>query len=93
MSEDEDSVEKLKADLAAEPDARAYLEDQIMVSAENFILVCVKCANRIAQIEDPFRVLEIMADVTIWATELKARLDKEAYVSTRPKNTSGAFKR
>lgn len=93
MSEPEDSWDKFEADLAADPDARVYLEDQVVVSAEEFIKVCVRCARRIAQIDDPFRVLEIMADVTIWATELNSQLDRELVVKTKAKGTAEAFKR
>lgn len=93
MSESEDSIEQLKADLAAEPDAGAYLRETLHLEAENFLTLCVKCARDIEKMDDVWKARSIIFDVTVWAKELKQRLDKEVFVTTRQKNTSSAFKR
>ena len=89
----EDSIEKFKADLAAEPDAGAYLREQLHAQAEDFLRLCVQCAKKIELMDDVFKAQKTILDVTIWATELKARLTKETAVITRKKNTSEAFTR
>lgn len=93
LSESTDSIDDLKADLAGEPEAAAYLREQLHLEAENFLTLCVKCARDIEKMDDVWKARSIIFDVTVWAKELKTRLDKEVFVTTRPKNTIGAFKR
>lgn len=83
----------LKADLAAEPDASAYLREQLHQEAIDFLALCVFCARRIDRMDDVWKARNIILDVTIWARELKSRLVKETAVISRAKNTIGAFKR
>lgn len=89
----EDSIEQLMADMAAEPEGRAAIQRVLDDEAEDFLRVCVACAKRIQLMEDPWAARRIMVDVTIWATELKRRLDKEVTVNRTPTDTSSAFER
>lgn len=88
-----DSIEKFKADLAAEPDAGAVLRAELHDQAEHFLTQCVLAARKIELLDDVWKARDIMTEVTIWAVELKNRLTKETAVIRRPKNTIGAFKR
>jgi hypothetical protein len=89
----EDTIEAFKADLAAEPDADAYLREELHRQAEDFLRLCVKCAKYIELLDDVWKAQEVMLDVTVWAKELSVRLGKEVVVKKRAKNTVGAFKR
>ncbi len=89
----EDTVGAFLADLAAEPDAGAYLREQLHIQAEAFLTTCTKCARDIELLDDVFKAQSIMTDVTIWAVELKKQLGKDVRATGRAKNTIGAFKR
>lgn len=94
MSESTDSIDDLKADLAAEPEAAAYLREQLHLEAENFLTLCVKCARDIEKMNDVWKARSIIFDVTVWAKELKTRLGKEVFAtSARSNSTVGSFKR
>jgi hypothetical protein len=93
LSESVDSFDQLKADLAAEPGAGAFLRETLHLEAENFLTLCVKCARNIEKMDDVWKARSIIFDVTVWAKELATRTDKEVFATKRPKNTPGAFVR
>lgn len=93
LPDPEDSLEQLHRDLTAEPEVQEWLREQLHAEAENFLRLAVHCARDIEQMSDVWKARSIILDVTVWATELKSRLDREIVVAKRPKNTIGAFKR
>lgn len=85
--------EALKADLLVEPGIETALRDQLYEESVAFLSLCVLAAKRIQMMDDVWRARRIMAEVTVWAKELKERMVKETTALQRPKNTAGAFKR
>ena len=86
-------AQELRIELLGVLGVRDGLNAQLHDEAVHFLALCVRCAQSIKKMPDVYAARRLMLEVTVWATELKTRLDKETYVQARPKDTARMFKR
>ncbi len=88
-----DSMERLKADLLAEPEVRAHLQAELDEEVQRFLVDVVRVARRLSQMDNVWEARRILADWAVAVTDLKERTGRELAVKRRPKTTLEGFKR
>lgn len=89
----EDSIEKLKADMATDPVAREALDNLNVEKAKEFLRYAAKYARNWLLMDDPWEAQKILTQKTIWLLESLSEQEKVLAAQRKPKGTTTAFDR
>lgn len=90
---EDDTLEKLMDDMAANPEGRAAILRVLDDEAEHFLVLCVDVAKRIQLMDDVWKARRIMADWAVAMADLRGRMNKELAVQKRSTSTVEGFAR
>lgn len=72
-----DSIEQLKADMAADPAVRPVIDEQINDEAQRFLDLAKGYAWKWMKLEDPWEATRILGQAVLWLEAANKQLDKE----------------
>lgn len=88
-----DSIEQLRADMAADPEVRPVLDQRIRDQAQEFLILAMEYARKMLRTDDPWAGERLLIEALIWMREAHKNMDRELAAKEGPKTTVKAFNR